>query len=70
VGLLCGLPLKEGVDPRTVLTEMRARGVLIVTAGERVLRFAPPLIVTREQLDEGLRALDEVLTAHAAEGGR
>jgi acetylornithine/succinyldiaminopimelate/putrescine aminotransferase len=70
VGLLCGLPLKDGVDPRAVLNEMRARGVLIVTAGERVLRFAPPLIVTREQLDEGLRALDEVLTAHAAEGGR
>lgn len=70
VGLLCGLPLKDGVDPRAVLNEMRARGVLIVTAGERVLRFAPPLIVTREQLDEGLRALDEVLTAHATEGAR
>ncbi|MEZ4394553.1 MAG: aminotransferase class III-fold pyridoxal phosphate-dependent enzyme [Polyangiales bacterium] len=68
LGLLCGLPLTEAVDPRAVLTEMRARGVLIVTAGERVLRFAPPLIVTEAELDEGLRCLDEVLGAHAAEG--
>lgn len=70
VGLLCGLPLTDGVDPRGVLNEMRARGVLIVTAGERVLRFAPPLIVTEVELDEGLRCLDEVLGAHAAEAAR
>jgi acetylornithine/N-succinyldiaminopimelate aminotransferase len=61
VGLLCGLPLREGVDPRAVLERMREKGVLIVTAGERVLRFAPPLIVTAAQLDEGLAALDAVL---------
>jgi acetylornithine aminotransferase len=40
---------------------MRERGVLISQAGEKVLRFAPPLIIKREELDEGLAALDGVL---------
>jgi acetylornithine/N-succinyldiaminopimelate aminotransferase len=36
--------------------------VLIAQAGDRVLRFAPPLIVTEAELDEGLAALDAVLS--------
>ena len=62
LGLLCGLELREGIDPRMVLERMRDRGVLIATAGERVLRFAPPLIVTEAELTEGLAALDLVLS--------
>lgn len=62
LGLLCGLELREGIDPRMVLERMRDRGVLIATAGERVLRFAPPLIVTESELTEGLTALDQVLS--------
>lgn len=60
-GLLCGLILADGVDARGVLNGMRERGVLISQAGEKVLRFAPPLIIKREELDEGLAALDGVL---------
>lgn len=60
-GLLCGLVLADGVDPRGVLGAMRERAVLVSQAGERVIRFAPPLIVKAEQLDEGLAALDVVL---------
>jgi acetylornithine/N-succinyldiaminopimelate aminotransferase len=61
VGLLCGLVLADGVDPRGVLSALRDRGVLVSQAGERVIRFAPPLIVTAAELDEGLAALDAVL---------
>ncbi|MBL8603358.1 MAG: acetylornithine transaminase [Myxococcales bacterium] len=61
VGLLCGLALKPGQDPQAVLKTLRDRGVLIATAGDRVLRFAPPLIITKAELDEGLAALDAVL---------
>ncbi len=63
LGLLCGLVLRPGVDPLAVRDAMRARGVLIATAGERVLRFAPPLVVTEAEIDEGLEALDAVLAA-------
>ena len=61
LGLLCGLVLRPGTDPMAVREAMRAKGVLIATAGERVLRFAPPLIVTAAELDEGVAALDAVL---------
>ena len=60
-GLLCGLVLTDGVDPRGVLNAMRERGVLVSQAGDRVIRFAPPLIVKAEELDAGLAALDAVL---------
>jgi acetylornithine/N-succinyldiaminopimelate aminotransferase len=37
------------------------RGILINFAGNAVLRFIPPLIVTREEIDTVIAALDEVL---------
>jgi len=60
-GLLVGLVLADSVDPRGVLSAMRERGVLVSQAGDHVIRFAPPLIVTASELDEGLAALDAVL---------
>ncbi len=60
-GLLCGLVLDPGVDTRGVLAALRDRGVLVSQAGERVVRFAPPLIVTDAEIDEGVAALDAVL---------
>jgi acetylornithine/succinyldiaminopimelate/putrescine aminotransferase len=40
-----------------------ARGLLVNCTAERVLLFLPPLIVGREEIDEGLAILDEVLAA-------
>ncbi len=60
-GLLCGLVLADHVEARAALGAMRDKGVLIAQAGDHVLRFAPPLIVTEAELDEGVRALDAVL---------
>jgi acetylornithine/N-succinyldiaminopimelate aminotransferase len=34
-------------------------------AGERTIRFAPPYIVTREELDEGLSILEDAVAALA-----
>jgi acetylornithine/N-succinyldiaminopimelate aminotransferase len=62
VGLLRAIPLK-GVEPRALLAAVRDRGVLLITAGDNAIRFCPPLTVTEEQLDEGVRVLEESLTA-------
>ena len=62
-GLLRAVPLKPGFEPRAVLAQVRERGVLLITAGDSAIRFCPPLVVTEEQLDEGVRALDDVLTS-------
>lgn len=62
-GLLRALPLREGVDPRAVLAQVRERGVLLTIAGDRALRFTPPLVVTTAELDEAVAVLDEVLAS-------
>jgi acetylornithine/N-succinyldiaminopimelate aminotransferase len=56
-GLLWGLVLKEGFVAREVLPRVQENGVLLTAAGERVLRFSPPLVVTPAELEEGVRAV-------------
>jgi len=40
---------------------MREQGVLVNCTAEKVLRFVPPLVITREQIDNVTDHLDEVL---------
>jgi acetylornithine/N-succinyldiaminopimelate aminotransferase len=60
-GLLQGLILADGVDPRAALVQVREQGVLLTAAGSNVLRFTPPLVITTAELDEGLRAVEAAL---------
>ena len=59
-GLLLGLELDREVAP--VIGRLREAGLLVNAAGERTVRFAPPFIVTRAELDEGLAIVERVLT--------
>jgi 4-aminobutyrate aminotransferase len=45
-----------------LLEEAFRRGLLLLGAGESSVRLAPPLVITREQLDEGLSILEDCLT--------
>ena len=54
-GLLRGLAVANG--PATVVAKCREKGMLVSVAGSHVVRFAPPYIVTREQLDEAVGIL-------------
>lgn len=60
-GLLRGLVLRPGLLARDVLGKLVEAGVLLTAAGERVLRFCPPLVVTEAELEEGVRAVRVVL---------
>jgi acetylornithine/N-succinyldiaminopimelate aminotransferase len=62
-GLLLGFELS--FDAGAVVTRCRERGMLCNLAGERTVRIAPPYVVTREELDEGLRILEEAVVALA-----
>ena len=64
-GLLRGLVLKPGFVVRDILPKLADAGVLLTAAGERVLRFSPPLVVTDAELAEGVAAVRKVLTALA-----
>lgn len=60
-GLLRGLVLKKGFVVRDILPKLADAGVLLTAAGERVLRFSPPLVVTEAELAEGVAAVRKVL---------
>jgi predicted acetylornithine/succinylornithine family transaminase len=59
-GLLLGLELDRAAAP--VVDACRERGVLVGSAGERVLRLTPPLTISEAELAHGLHVLEEVLT--------
>jgi predicted acetylornithine/succinylornithine family transaminase/N-acetyl-ornithine/N-acetyl-lysine deacetylase len=58
-GLLLGIDLKRRVQP--YLEALSERGVLALQAGSNVIRLLPPLVITEEQLDRVLDAVEEVL---------
>ncbi len=57
-GLILGLELK--MDGAEIVKEMMKRGFLINCTMDRVLRFLPPLIITEEEVDGMIEALEEV----------
>lgn len=56
-GLMVAVELRARVAP--VLDALARRGVLALSAGPRVLRFLPPLLIERDQLDRATRAVAE-----------
>jgi ornithine--oxo-acid transaminase len=61
-GLLIGIEFEpEAVSARLVCEKLLERGVLTKDTHHTVVRFAPPLIVTRAQIDEALVVIREVL---------
>jgi acetylornithine/N-succinyldiaminopimelate aminotransferase len=58
-GLILGMELK--IDGGNIVKEMMQKGILINCTMGNVLRFLPPLIVTREEIDQVVTALEEVL---------
>jgi len=58
-GLMVGLELE--VEAAPLITEGYKRGLLLVNAGEKVLRFIPPLIVQKAQVDTLIAHLTDML---------
>jgi len=58
-GLILGMELRIE-DGRPIVIEMMKRGFLINCTMGNVLRFLPPLIVTKEEVDQLVTALEEV----------
>ena len=59
MGLMVGLELnKPGAE---YVDKLREKGFLINCTAGNVLRFVPPLIISKAEIDEFIKALDEVL---------
>lgn len=63
-GLLRGLKLT--FDPVVLKDGLLERGLLVGSAGDQVLRLAPPLIVTDEDVLEAVRKIDDALASETA----
>ena len=72
MGMMCGLELARDVkktpaaeETKKVIEYALRRGVILQPPGGRfgnVLKLSPPLVITEEQLDFGVRTVDDALT--------
>jgi acetylornithine/N-succinyldiaminopimelate aminotransferase len=67
-GLMVAIGLTIPSEP--VVAACLARGLLVNNVQPKAVRFVPPLIVERDDIDEALRLLDQALTAVGAETGK
>jgi acetylornithine/succinyldiaminopimelate/putrescine aminotransferase len=63
-GLLIGMDLDRPAGD--VVTACRDRGLLVLTAGDRVLRLTPPLVVDEADVDRAVEIVTQVLAGGSA----
>ena len=63
-GYLVGVEMKSAVS--SLIATAREKGLLVINAGENVLRLAPPLIAGRAEIDQAVNIIDESLSAQAS----
>ncbi len=66
LGLMVGIELKQKVTP--YLQKLMEQGVMALPAGLTVMRFLPPLVITREELAQVVTAVQSVLASAPATG--
>src|SRR6266496_225112 len=67
-GLLLGIELRQRAQP--FLEALLERGILALPAGPNVMRQLPPLVITEEQMERVLNAIEEVLIDGEARQGQ
>ena len=61
MGLMIGICLNEGFVNSKLVGELIENGLLVLTAGQNVIRLLPPLTISYEELDQGIAILRKVL---------
>jgi len=66
IGMMIGVKMnsKTVKDSKDFVFALREKGLLTAPAGENVVRMLPPLILTKEQADEGIKIFEEQLKAY------
>jgi acetylornithine/N-succinyldiaminopimelate aminotransferase len=60
-GLMIGARFDK--DPHDVIDACKEKGLLIIKAGHNTVRFMPPLIVTKPDIDKAIKLFDAALTS-------
>lgn len=56
-GLMCAFDLPDGAFRDAVLERCFATGLIILGCGRQSIRFRPPLVITKEEIDRGVEML-------------
>lgn len=60
MGLMIGIEVKEGYNKGDIAAKLIENGLLVLTAGPG-MRLLPPLVITKEELDQGLAIMKKAL---------
>lgn len=63
-GLMLAVEFKPGIDAHAVAEELMAEGLLAKDTHETTIRFAPPLVISKDDLDAALDLIIKVINAH------
>lgn len=58
-GLMIGLEFE--IEVKEILNKCLAQGLLLIAAGANIIRFVPPLIISKNNVDEAISILNEIL---------
>ena len=61
LGLMIGVEVQDGLSNKELCAHLNEAGLLSLTAGP-VLRFLPPLTITKDEMDKGLAVLKAALS--------
>ena len=68
-GLILGMEVKESEDAAAIARRMLEQGVIINCTAGNVLRFIPPLIFSKNEVDELIAVLDHCVLDICGKGG-
>ena len=68
-GLILGMEIKESEDAAAIARRMLEQGVIINCTAGNVLRFIPPLIFSKNEVDELIAVLDHCVLDICGKGG-
>jgi acetylornithine aminotransferase/acetylornithine/N-succinyldiaminopimelate aminotransferase len=61
LGLMIGVDLPEEISAREIMKKALENGLIIGTAGKNTLRFVPPLIIQKDDIDLAVNILEKIL---------
>jgi len=70
MGLMLGIDIDSPETAKAAVAKLLEGGILINRTHETVLRFLPPFIIEKKQIDQLIRALDSALAIAPATTGR
>lgn len=61
IGFMCGLKVKDDETMSAIIAKAREKRLLVLRSGNATLRFLPPLLITKDEIEEGFARLREAM---------